>query len=108
MAQHTYAMGHVFWRLTKHVIRGDGISADNFVGSDADAQIFVAAFNAHGGDDYVLGQKTGTAAFGHGDVNERNDGATQIKNSHQVAGTERKLGDDRPLENFLDIEDWET
>ena len=108
MAQHADAMRDIFRCLAKHVFRGHGISADDFVGSDADAQVFVAAFNAHGGDDYMLGQKTGATAFGHGDVNKWNDCAAQIKNSHQVAGTERKLGDDRPLKNFFDVEDWKA
>src|SRR5271163_2598701 len=52
----------------------------------------------------MLRQKAGAAAFGEGDINERNDGAAQIEHSHEERRSKRNARDDRPVHHLFHFE----
>src|SRR5271154_2620960 len=86
--QHANTVRNIFRSLLEQIFFVDGIGADDFVGGDAEANVFVRCLVVQDGDDHVLRQKPGAAAFGHGDIDERNDGAAEIENSYEIRGTE--------------------
>jgi len=108
VAQHAHAMRNVFRRLAQHVFRRDGVGADDFVRSDADANVFMVAITAKRCDHDVLGMQAGATALRDSDVDQWNNRAAQIEDAEHVPWAEWKLRDDRPFENFFDVEDGQA
>ena len=104
MPKHADAMRHVFWRLLQEIVGVDGICADDFIGGDADTKVVVVRVAGKGGDDNMLRQKAGTSAFGQGNVDQWNNHAAQIEDANEIGRGERQLGDQRPVQDFFDVE----
>src|SRR6266403_2982859 len=104
MPQHSDAMRHVFRRLLEQILRVHRIGSYDFIGRDADSKVLVMVLGAQGSDYYVLGQQSRPAAFRNGNVDQRHDGPAQIKYSDQERRSKRQLCQQRPVQNFLDVQ----
>src|SRR6266704_4366818 len=63
---------------------------------------------AQGSDYHVLGEQSRPAAFRDRNVDQRHDGAAQIEYSDQVCRAKRELCQQRPFQNFLDVQNGEA
>ena len=68
----------------------------------------MVAITAQRGHHHVLWQQAGAAAFRQRNINQRHNGATKIENPKHVAGGQRNLGDQRPLQDFFHIQNREA
>src|ERR1700738_2714009 len=87
MPQHAHAMRHIFWRLLEQILCIHRIRSDYFVRSNAQSHIFVPPIPTHRSHHHVLANQAGSAAFGHRDINQRNNRPAQIKNAQQIRRT---------------------
>src|SRR6516225_9498827 len=89
VAQHADAMGNVFRRLLEQIGGTHRIGANDLIGGDAQAKV-VVMLAAERGDNDVLRQESGSAAFGHSNIDERHNRAAQIEDADHVGGCKRQ------------------
>src|SRR5690348_6403498 len=54
---------------------------------------------------YVLRQQPRTPSFGHRDVDQRHNRATQIEDPLHISRRQRQFGHHRPVQHLLDVQD---
>src|ERR1700688_3167983 len=104
MPQHSNTMRNIFGSLFQHLFAIHRISADHFVGRYSYAKNFVMTVGRQRRHHNMSRQQSRPPPFGHGNVDQRHDGAAQIKNTHQVGRAQRHFGQNRPIQYFLNVQ----
>src|SRR6202050_2756395 len=104
MPQHSAAVRHLRRRLIEQSVFGGGKRSDHLVRRDPHAQIVALRVALDRRHHHMLRQQPRTAAFGEGDIHQRDNGAAQIEDAHQIRGRERNPRHDRPVDHFLQFQ----